>query len=684
MRKNTILSAVCLFVALVFANMVTGQSAVSPNFKDTLSDNTLTEMVVTAQRSPTQRLYTSEAITVLSNKTLRNSQLRTAPELLALMPGLFVQKTNHGGGSPFLRGLTGNQTLLLIDGIRLSNATFRSGPNQYFNTVDLFSLEKVEALRGGGAVQYGSDALGGTVQAFSRDIAFAEKPDWGGEVLLRGASQGMEQGIRGGLQYSSQRLAIAGGITARNFGDLVGGDTTGRQSPNGYKELNFDLKGKFAISPKMVLTLAHQNVTQKDVPIYHKVKLENFAVNQFNPQSRALTYARLEHALNKGIWKSYTLTTSLQQTEEGRLSRKNGSTVRRYENDRVRSLGAIAQVENRFSTHWSANSGVEIYEDWVKSSRTDTDENTGTVSSKRGLYPNNATMTSLAAFTLHQLNMGKWQFTAGARWNTFIIKVTDEAIGKARLSPSALVGNAAIMRQINPHSTLFVSVNTGFRAPNIDDLGTLGIVDFRFETPNYNLQPEQSVHSQIGYKYYGKRLRGECFIYYNALRNLITRIKQDTQMMQGYPLYQKENSERAYIQGMETNWDFLFAKNWTLQGSCTYTYGQNKTKTEPLRRIPPIFGRLAVEYAPHNWSFSTELLAAGKQTRLSKADTEDNRIPKGGTPGWQVLNIHTGYQWNALSIRLTALNLFNIDYRTHGSGVNDYGRSVFATLGWRF
>jgi outer membrane cobalamin receptor len=147
MRKNTILSAVCLFVALVFANMVTGQSAVSPNFKDTLSDNTLTEMVVTAQRSPTQRLYTSEAITVLSNKTLRNSQLRTAPELLALMPGLFVQKTNHGGGSPFLRGLTGNQTLLLIDGIRLSNATFRSGPNQYFNTVDLFSLEKVEALR---------------------------------------------------------------------------------------------------------------------------------------------------------------------------------------------------------------------------------------------------------------------------------------------------------------------------------------------------------------------------------------------------------------------------------------------------------------------------------------------------------------------------------------------------------
>jgi outer membrane receptor protein involved in Fe transport len=684
MRKNTILSAVCLFVALVFANMVTGQSAVSPNFKDTLSDNTLTEMVVTAQRSPTQRLYTSEAITVLTTKTLRNSQLRTSPEVLSLMPGLFVQKTNHGGGSPFLRGLTGNQTLLLVDGIRLNNATFRYGPNQYFNTVDLFSLEKMEALSGGGSVQYGSDALGGTIQAFSRDIAFSEKPNWGGEVLLRGASQGMEQGIRGSAQYSTQRLAMVGGITARNFGDLVGGDTTGRQSPNGYKELDFDLKGKFAVSPKMLLTLVHQNVAQKEVPVYHKIKLENFAVNQFDPQSRALTYARLEHTLNKGVWKSYILTTSLQQTEEGRLSRKNGSTVRRYENDRVRSLGATAQVENQFSAHWSANSGIEIYEDLVKSNRTDTDENTGTISNKRGLYPNNATMTSIAAFTLHQLNVGKWQFTAGARWNTFIIKVTDEAIGKARLTPSALVGNAAIMRQINRHSNLFVSVNNGFRAPNIDDLGTLGIVDFRFETPNYGLQPEQSVNSQMGYKLYGKRWRGECFIYYNALQNLITRVKQDTQMVQGYPLYQKENSEQAYIQGVETNWDFLLAKNWTLQGSFTYTYGQNKTKKEPLRRIPPVFGRFAVEYTPNNWSFSTELLAAGKQTRLSKADTEDNRISKGGTPGWQVLNVHTGYQWNALSIRLAALNLFNIDYRTHGSGVNGYGRSVFVTLGWCF
>jgi outer membrane receptor protein involved in Fe transport len=542
----------------------------------------------------------------------------------------------------------------------------------------------MEALRGSGSVQYGSDALGGAIQAFSRDVSFSEKPDWGGEVLLRGATQDMEQSARAGLQFGSRRFAFTGGLTWRDFGDLVGGDTTGKQSPSGYKEFDFDLKGKIALSRSAVLTLAHQNVQQSHVPVFHKVQLENFAVNEFDPQHRALTYARLEQTLNRGVWKSLSFTASLQQTEEGRNSQKNGSPVLRYENDQVRSLGAIAQITNVFGKRWSANSGVEIYHDLVNSTRTDTDESTGAVSEKRGLYPDGATMASIAAFSLHEFDLPKWHFTAGARWNSFIINVEDEAVGAAKLTPSALVGNAAVLRKIGNRSNLFVSVNSAFRAPNIDDLGTLGIVDFRFETPNYDLQPEHSVNAQIGYKLLTAKLQGEIYFYRNELRDLITRIKQDTQTMQGYPLYQKENSERAYIQGIETAWTWAFARDWSAHGSLTYTYGQNVTKNEPMRRIPPLFGRLALDFAPGAWSFEAEWLAAGKQDRLAKGDTEDNRIPVGGTPGWNVLNLYAGCEWRFLSLRLSALNVFNEDYRTHGSGVNGYGRSVFATLTARF
>jgi outer membrane receptor protein involved in Fe transport len=104
------------------------------------------------------------------------------------------------------------------------------------------------------------------------------------------------------------------------------------------------------------------------------------------------------------------------------------------------------------------------------------------------------------------------------------------------------------------------------------------------------------------------------------------------------------------------------------------------TQQEPVRRIPPLFGRLALDYTPGAWAFGAEWLAAGKQDRLAKGDTEDNRIPEGGTPGWNVLNLYAGFEWRFLSLRLSALNLFNEDYRTHGSGVNGYGRSLFATL----
>ena len=84
-----------------------------------------------------------------------------------------MQQTNLGGGSPFLRGLTGYHTLILIDGIRLNNSTFRSGPNQYLNTIDPLLINHVEVMKGQGSVPYGSDALGGTILLSSKSPDFS-------------------------------------------------------------------------------------------------------------------------------------------------------------------------------------------------------------------------------------------------------------------------------------------------------------------------------------------------------------------------------------------------------------------------------------------------------------------------------------------------------------------------------
>jgi len=138
--------------------------------------------------------------------------------------------------------------------------------------------------------------------------------------------------------------------------------------------------------------------------------------------------------------------------------------------------------------------------------------------------------------------------------------------------------------------------------------------------------------------------------------------------------------ERAYIQGFETALDYTLSSAWSFAGSLTYTYGQNITKNEPVRRIPPLFGRLLVEYKKSTWWCNVEWLAAAKQDRLAQGDMDDNRIPAGGTPGWNIFNINTGYTWRFLEADLRLQNLLNKDYRYHGSGVNGYGRSAIFTL----
>jgi outer membrane receptor protein involved in Fe transport len=648
--------------------------------QDTIRSYTIAEIVITATRKSSLSKDTPEAIRAVDIKQAEKFQMRSAPETLQLTPGVFVQKTNHGGGSPILRGLTGNQTLLLIDGIRLSNATYRYGPNQYLNTIDIFGAEKIEVLRGSGSVQYGSDALGGTVQVFARDVLTSDKPLWTGTLLTRIGSHNMEQSLHGDISFSTGKAAFRAGVTGRDFGDITGGDNTGIQSPTGYQELDFDIKGKVKLSQSSELSMVFQNVHQYEVPVYHKVDLEDYEVYMMDPQLRRLGYLRLNKQLDAGILKSAKFTASLQNTEEGRKSRKNGSDILRYENDKVRSLSLQAEAFTEGRQIWSASSGFEIYNDMVHSSRTDSNIQSGTETEGRGLYPEGSTMTSIAAYSLNTFDLPGWIFSAGARFNTFVINVEDETIGAAELTPSALVGNLSVLRKLTPRSNLFISANTGFRAPNIDDLGTLGIVDFRYEIPNYDLKPEKSFQYQAGYKYQGSRLSGEVYIYRNELYNLIVRTAVPGDTIEGYPVYIKENVERAYIQGVETNIGLELNNSWQVNGSLTYTYGQNITKSEPMRRIPPLFCRLALDYGHKMWWGSLVWLAASKQDRLASGDKSDNRIPAGGTPGWNIFNINAGYMMRHINVDFSIENIFNEDYRYHGSGVNGYGRFAMLTM----
>ena len=670
-----------IFLIVLAANALLAQIPTdSTRKKKAISAELLNEVLITARRSEALAQRTAASVNVLNSKYLQTYQPRTTPEALMGVAGVFVQKTNHGGGSPFVRGLTGNQTLTLIDGIRLNNSTFRYGPNQYLNTVDAFSLDRIEVLRGGGSVQYGTDALGGTIHLFTRE------PELGGssevQALGQVASSGMERSFHGELTSAHTRWAATVGYTNRHFGDLIGGDTTGRQTPSGYSEQAFNTKLKVQIGKNAVLTLAHQGMAQRHVPVFHKVRLENFALNEFDPQRRTLRYARLETGLANRFLQKITTTFSHQSTHEGRVSQKNNSSTRRTETDRVRTAGLTVNVFSAFSENWTANSGVELYRDAVKSDKIDVNSTRSFLPQPtRGLYPDGATYLNYAVYSLHEYQLARWQFSLGGRFNGFSINLTDATLGNVNLQPKALVGNAAVLYEVSERSNVYASFNSGFRAPNIDDLGTLGIVDFRYEVPTAGLKPERSANIELGYKLRSRRVGGSLAVFQNELQNLITRVKVGNEQIQGYPVYRKENVERATVRGAELELETAIVRPLKIYGSLAYAYGQNVTKGEPLRRVPPLNGRLGLELRCKTWFVRPETAFASKQDRLATGDRDDNRIPKGGTPGWVIFNVLAGYEGNFLNVNLSLQNLTNVDYRTHGSGINGVGRSAWLTVG---
>ncbi|SHE37947.1 hemoglobin/transferrin/lactoferrin receptor protein [Cnuella takakiae] len=641
----------------------------------------LDELVVRAQRTKQQKQKVPFSMEVLQLQALREAGARTTPEALAAVNGVFVQKTNHGGGSPFIRGLTGNQTLILVDGVRMNNAIFRYGPNQYLNTIDPFTIQQIEVAKGTGSVQYGSDALGGVIQVITTEPGYAAngKRIQGG-VLGRLVNRDMEQTGRGQLQYSSQRVAIQAGVSVRRFGDLYGGDTTGRQSPSGYGEKAFDVKGKILLGSRAELTLAHQWVRQEDVPVYHKVKLENFALNNTALQQRSLSYAKLVVPSSKAWASELSVIASFQQGIEERESRKNGATTERHERDDVRTAGLTIDLASVVKLWWRINSGVEFYHDRVGSRTQDINLANGAAAGKRGLYPDGAGYGNYSLFSLHHFNYNRWTAELGVRYNSFAIGITDTTLGKVKLHPSSFVYNAGVLYQLGNRHSVFANFSTGYRAPNVDDMGTLGIVDFRYEVPAANLKPERSRNVELGYRYNAAALSFEASAYYLQLENLIARVQVPGKVVNGYNVYQKENVEQAYVKGAEASVRLRLLPTLSLQAGAAYAYGQNETRNEPLRRTPPFNGRMLLQYRKSGFHAAFELAAADRQDRLAKGDRDDNRIPIGGTPGWQVMNLYGGYRYKSVAFNAGLNNLANVDYRTHGSGINGMGRSVWCSL----
>src|SRR5690606_27906513 len=110
--------------------------------------------VVTPSGSKTDRMKTADAVTVLDEREIRERASGQTPDIIATAPGVYGQATAHGQGSPFIRGMTGNSVLVMVDGVRFNNSVFRFGPNQYTSSIDPSTIERIEIIRGPSSVLY--------------------------------------------------------------------------------------------------------------------------------------------------------------------------------------------------------------------------------------------------------------------------------------------------------------------------------------------------------------------------------------------------------------------------------------------------------------------------------------------------------------------------------------------------
>ncbi|MCL5060906.1 MAG: TonB-dependent receptor plug domain-containing protein, partial [Candidatus Thermoplasmatota archaeon] len=217
------------------------------------------EMVVTATRVEREVFNTPQAVTVLDDLAVEQANAGTTPDLLSGTEGVLIQKTNPGGGSPFIRGLTGKQVLILVDGVRMNNSNYRFGPHQYLNTLDPILVERIEVVRGPTSVLYGSDALAGVINVITRKRAdFSDARGTEGLAVLHGASADASLAGRLQVEGNFSQLGYLGGISGKRFNSLEGGGDVGEQRPTAYDELDGDLKLNYRPAGGGELIFAHQ------------------------------------------------------------------------------------------------------------------------------------------------------------------------------------------------------------------------------------------------------------------------------------------------------------------------------------------------------------------------------------------------------------------------------------------
>ncbi|MEM6256872.1 MAG: TonB-dependent receptor [Planctomycetota bacterium] len=671
-----------------------------------------------------QRSFDTPFITdVISQDEIRDYGIRSVPEALKYTPGVLVQRTSHGQGSPFIRGFTGYRNVFLIDGVRLNNSIFRSGPNQYWNTIDPFSIERIEVIKGPTSVIYGSDAVGGTVNAITKSpYGYGDGNNLAGGATARYASN--ERSIGGRVELSptfnggSSQLGFLIGASGSDFGDLQGGADIGRQNGTGYGQYAADVKTEYFFGDNSRLVFAHQRIRQNNVPRTHStfqgISFSGTTVGtdlqRDLDQERDLTYVQLyTDDIEGGPISAFKIGVSYQNTNQAQ-DRIRANADRELDRLRVQTIGFFAQAQSEVSDTLTLTYGIDYYRDEVDTFGSDTGSTPPVFI--QGQFGDDSTYDLLGIYLQGEFELTEQLgLTLGGRWNYSAAdadRVNNPAVaGNDPGNPAdiisvsdswnAFVGSARLDYEIEPDELLvFGGVSQGFRAPNLSDLtGNIASNANDIEIASPDLDPEYYTAFEIGFKGQGENYGWQAAYYYTIIEDQIVRFDTGTGTLPTRILT-RANIGNGYVNGIEVEGTWKPVETTTLFANAFWQLGEvdaipvagGPIVEEYIERNPPITVNAGIRYdvADHPlWLYGIITIADDADFVTSRDAADTQRVPPGGTPSYVTINIGGGWKFNEnLELSVTLENITNEDYRVHGSGVNGAGFGLIATLDWAF
>lgn len=457
------------------------------------------ELLVTSTRGVEEPSFSvPQGSSVVHGSALASRPHQLLTQALREEPGVLVQSTTAAQGSASVRGFTGQRNVYLLDGVRLNTSAWRDGPSQYLAWIAPSIVDRLEIVRGPGSVQYGSDALGATINVLTAPPPFSDAGTHAsGTVSGTVASAMRSGGLDASVSVTAPTVAVRVGGWRTRIGDLrpgqgrdshaavtrflgVPSEQVGtRLTDTGFTQSSGFVVGRARLGEDARIHASYLRDEQAGAVRYDRtLGGAGLHRSEFSPQTLDFGLLRLDRG-RTAVFDHVTATLSINRQADGRLEQTRPNARIDEQVTRTTAVGYQAQASRTLRDRHLLLAGAEVYDEHISGSRTIT-EPAGPARPDRPDIPDGTRYLSTGLFvqTVSELVPSRVTVRGGLRFGHFGFSTrADPVLGVSheRLNTSAMTFNGGAVFGVTREINLVGSVSRGFRAANAFDLGGIGV-----------------------------------------------------------------------------------------------------------------------------------------------------------------------------------------------------------------